>query len=60
MKKMKLSQKSQKKKKIFFLLMLIIGVLISYHKLDESNIEITNKEFIQLITNHTFKKNQVY
>ena len=56
MKKMKLSEKSQKKKKIFFLLMLIIGVLISYHKLDESNIEITNKEFIQLITNHTFKE----
>ena len=56
MKKMKISQKSKKKKKLFFLSMLIIGVLISYHKLDESNIEITNKEFIQLITNHTFKE----
>ena len=56
MKKMKISQKSKKKKKIFFFFIFIIGVLISYHKLDESNIEITNKEFIQLITNHTFKE----
>ena len=50
-------QKKRKKKVLFFLFMLLIGIILSYRKLSDSNIKITNKEFIHLITSNTFKEN---
>ena len=37
--------------------MLIIGVILSYQKLLNSKIKITNKEFVNLITTNTFQEN---
>ncbi len=56
MKNLFMTKKKKKKGKIlFFLFMLLIGILISYQKLEHSKIKITNKEFISYITNSTFQ-----
>lgn len=52
-----LSKKQIRKIKILFLLSLILtGVFLSYQKLEHSKLKISNKEFIELITNHTFRQ----
>ncbi len=56
MKKIFRTKKRRKRKILFFLIMIIIGIILSYHKLLHSNIKITNKEIAYLITTNTFQK----
>ena len=44
-----------KKKKFFIITMITIGLIISYKTLDNSKIEISNKEFINIISTNTYK-----
>ena len=44
-----------KKKRFFILTMITIGLIISYKKLYNSKIEISNKEFINIISTNTYK-----
>lgn len=56
---MRLKTDKKKKRKgriLFFLLMIIIGVILSYKKLERTSIKISNKEFIQILTSHTFQE----
>ena len=52
--KTKKSSKRKKLKLLFFLMMLLIGVSVSYQKLESSKLRITNKDFVNLITDETF------
>jgi stage II sporulation protein P len=47
-------KKKRKFKKIFMILMIIIGIIISYKKIELSNINIKDKEFTDLIINNTY------
>ena len=51
--------KKKKRKKIFILLLLSIGISLSIYKLKKSQIKITDKEYIDFITNNTFKTNKI-
>ena len=44
-----------KKKRFFIITMITIGLIISYKKLYNSKIEISNKEFINIISTNTYK-----
>ena len=46
----------KKRKKLFFIIMISIGI-ISYKKINDSKIKITDKEFIDIIVNDTFTYN---
>lgn len=51
-------RKPFKVKILFFLFMIFIGIMISYKKLENSQIKITNKEFVHLITDNTFSEGE--
>lgn len=44
----------KKKKKVFIFIMIIIGIIISYKKIESSKIKINNKKFSELIINNTY------
>ena len=48
-------KRKRKKNRLFIITMFIIGMIISYRKLEKSKIEISNKEFINIISNDTYK-----
>lgn len=50
--------KKKKGKIRFFLLMILIGVFISYQKIEHSKLKISNKELIQFITSNTFQNKE--
>lgn len=52
-------RKNIKLKLYFFIMMLIIGIFISYEYLEKSTIKITDREYINLITNSTFTDNNL-
>lgn len=44
----------KKKKKVFIFIMIIIGIIISYKKIESTKIKINNKKFSELIINNTY------
>jgi len=56
---MRKKKKIKKGRIVFFLFMVLIGVIISYQKLEKSKLEITNKDFVNLITEKTFKEESI-
>lgn len=55
MKKKFISKKKRKKRnRIFFLIFILIGVFLSYKRLEVSKIKIKDKDFIHLIVSNTF------
>ena len=50
--------KKRKKRKIIFLLLVLIGVIISYKKLENSKIKIKDKEFVEILAKTTFQSNE--
>ena len=55
MKKKFISKKKRKKRnRLLFLLFVLIGVLLSYKRLEVSKIKIKDKDFIHLIVSNTF------
>ena len=49
----------KKLKKIFIITMFIIGIVISYKKIEKTNIKIKDKEFTNLIINNTYKNSNI-
>lgn len=54
MKRMIIKKKKRKKNKVFILIMILLGIFISYKKLESTKIKITDKTFINLIVKDTF------
>ena len=49
-------KRKRKIKNLIFLMMIILGVIISYNKLEDSKIKIKDKDFIELIKSETFQE----
>ena len=49
----------KKLKKTFIITMFIIGIVISYKKIEKTNIKIKDKEFTNLIINNTYKNSNI-
>ena len=52
-------KKRKKLKRFFIITMFILGIVLSYKKLENSNIKIKDKEFTSLIINNTYKNNNI-
>ena len=58
MSRLNLKKKRRKIKILYLLSMIIIGIVISYKKIDNSKIVLNDKEFINLVINNTFTYNE--
>ena len=57
MKRMILGKKKVRKGRIlFFLFMVLLGAFLSYKRIEKSRIKITDKKFVEFITNYSFQK----
>lgn len=52
--------KKRKRKLLFCLFMILVGVIISYKKLNSTNIKLENKDIAYLITNYTFQEENTF
>ena len=53
MKRMSIKKKKRKIKRSFILIMIILGIFLSYKKLEKTKLKITEKDFIHLIVKET-------
>lgn len=51
-----MSSKSKKRKKHYILTIIIITIYLTYNHLDKKNIEITDKDIVDLVINNSFKE----
>ena len=54
-----MKKKNKSKKKILYLLIIIISIYLSYKYLENKKIELSNKEFVNMIVNNTFKEESI-
>ena len=54
MKRMIIKKKKRKIKRSFIIIMILLGMFLSYKKLEQTKIKITDKDFIHLIAKDTF------
>ena len=55
----KTSTKNKKLKRYFLFFMFIIGIYFSYKYLESKNIELKDKEFVELLIDNSFKYNEI-